>query len=381
MSPLRFAPFIGMLIVWNALCLGDEKGGEASAVTSARSSIQPYVNWLPANSQTLVVSQRLYEVQIPAELDEDASLGTLPLDTLFLERHLTHMFEGEAREVLVDKRIHLWIEGSSRFYFPDFPDEVEHVQTVGVPTHYDGSHILVFDEATPPDTTELFEKLRLQHPEPTSLIPAAERHRIEGHETIAWSSSPPRNRPTGKETPEDSLLIAAALSIRYWIASPQENVLIVATSRDVLAETLRKVKDPDHKAFPASLEEWKHISGEMPTWGMRHLPEEPDPTDKTPLSNLRKKEEGYNVSGLAFEINAEADKAKLTFVNCSPKMLRWAPGIVLGSISSQACFTVGPHGSVLAHLEWSEESPEVARKTRTRLATWLLYYLGHAVMI
>jgi hypothetical protein len=368
------------LVVLPLTCLGDEKEkGPSSSVKSARSEIQPYVDWLPANSQTLVVSQRLF--QIPAERPEDAALDTVSLDAVYLRMHVMHMFEGEAREVLAGKRIRLWIEAASRFYFPEFPDEVEDaVETVGVSTHYDGCHVLVLDEAAAPDTPELFEKLLLQHPEPTSQIPAAKRHVIDGYNAIAYSVSPP-DLNHSRTTPEQKKRIDATLSIRYWIASPVENVLVVATSREVLEETLRKVSNPDQKAFPASLEGWMHITGDMPTWGMRHLPEKPDPFDHTPLTSLRDEEEGYDVSGLTFGIDGEADKAELTFVNCSSKMLVRIQSMIRREFTSLTSTTVGPHHRVLFYLDWSEETPDDARKAGRQFVFWLLYHLGHAAVI
>jgi hypothetical protein len=358
-----------LLLALPLSCFGDEVDAEAPSVKSARSRIEPYINWLPAKSQTLIVSESTYE--IPAELPPDASL---------LQMHLTllRIFEGEARDVLVDKNINLWIEAASRFYFPEFPDEVEDVQTVGMSTHYDGCHILVFDERTPPDTAALFEKLLQQHSEPTSLIPAGERHRIEGYDTIAWSSSPPRKRDTGRETPADTLLINATLSIRYWIASPVENVLVVATTREILAETLRKIQNPDQAAFPAASEEWRYITGEMPTWGIRHFPEEADPSQAT---GLERGAAAGHISGLTVKFDSKADKAVLTFLNCSQDQRRALQSSIPEYTYSEATFTTGPGGSLVAHLDWSKEAPEDELQVERRLGSWVRSILGHAFVI
>lgn len=378
MRPIRLLPIPLFLLLLPLPCLGDESEQEPSSVNSARSQLQPYVDWLPPESQTLVVSQRLH--QIPEKLDEDVSFGTLPLDTLFLERHAMRMFEGDARGVLAGKRIKLWIEAASRFYFPEFPEEVEYVQTVGVPDHYDGCHVLVFDETTPPDTTKLFEKLLRQHPEPRSHIPAASTHRVEGHETIAFSASPPKRNPG--EPPEDRKLTDAALSIRYWIAAPVENVLVVATSRDVLADTLRKVANPDQKAFPATLEEWKHITGDMPLWGMRHFPDEIDATTAT---GLAKQAAAGRISGFTFEIDAKVGKAGMTFLDCSPDLSCRLQLSVVRYISSQALSAEYTQettvGTLLQPLDWSYVPSEEARKIEGSLASMLSMWIGHAVVI
>lgn len=361
-------------------CLGDQKDSEASAVQSTRSSIEPYVNWLPENSQTLVVSQRSY--QIPEQLDEDASFATLPLDTLLLERQLTPMFRGDAREVLAGKRIRLSIEAASRFYFPRVPDEVENFQTVGVSQRYDGCHIFVFDENTPLDAAALFEKLLQQHPEPRSHIPAASRHQIERHDAISWSASPPGKRNTGRETAEETSLIEAALSIRYWIASPKGNVLVVATTRDVLAETLRKVSSPDQNAFPTTLKEWEHLTGRMPTWGMRHYPSERTPED---MSDLRGPKGESRISGFTFEIDPKADKAKLTFLDCSPELscrLRLNVLRYISVNSLDAKYTQETTvGTLVQPLNWSHDPPDEAGRTEGKLASMLIIWLGHAFVI
>lgn len=373
MFPIRFATVVSVLLT-GTLCLGDEPAKEPVVSRGARSQLQPYVDWLPSASESLLVLEEPY--QVPPEPGEDASFRSLSVD-VFREIFLKQMFEGDAREALVGKRIQLWIEASSNFHFPIFPEDVRGVvDTIGVSMHYDGCHVIVFDQMTPPETRRLFAQLLRKHPAPTTLIPAPERHQIEGHEAIAWSTSPP-DRSTPRSTAEQNLVIAAALSIRYWIASPKDNVLIVATSRAVLAETLRKFHEPDQRAFPETLEEWKHVSVEKPVWGMRHYRPEPTPGD---MSDLRD-DEGEGVSGFTFEIDAEADTGELTFLNCSHRTSQSLQRGILAYVYPRWHFTVGPHGRLVSHLDWSTESPDDEIEVEGNLVFWVYVHLGHAVTI
>jgi len=366
MSQARLLTPALLLLALPLHAVGDEKDSEALPPKSARSRIEPYVDWLPWTSETLIVFDQLY--QVPPDPRQRAS---------FHEISLPQMFQGDARNMLAGKLIKLRIEAASGFHYPIFPEEVrDAVSSVGVTFRYDGCHILVFDERTPLDTTALFETLLQQHPEPTSLIPAAARHRIAGYAAIAYSSSPTGRHANSRATPDQRKRIAAALSVRYWIASPMKNVLIVATSRAVLAETLRKVEHPDPTAFPATLEEWQQITGEMPIWGMRHYHTLPRRGD---MSDLR--EEGRRMSGFTFEIDPTADKAELTFLDCNPKMIRSVRYNIVTYVYSDAKFTEGPDGRLVVHLDSSEKAAEDAFDVASDLVGWLVFHLGHAYVI
>ena len=113
------------LTVFGFFLVLPQTGVCAELVVSARSSVQPYIDWLPPDTETLVVLKQPYRMPVSPDLDSKS------LDTIWREIYLARMFSGAARSALVGKQIRLWIEGSCRFRLPHVPDVSEEIPTTG----------------------------------------------------------------------------------------------------------------------------------------------------------------------------------------------------------------------------------------------------------
>ena len=271
------------------------------------------------------------------------------------------------------------IEASSQFRFPEIHEGVGDISTTGWALKYDGCHIFVFDDESPLNTSELFELLLQPDREPNTYVPAPKKHRVEGHDTVEYVTSR-FVRERAREATETQAIakqIDAAVSIHYWIASPSKNVLIVSTTRDFLAESLRKIEQPDQTAFPESLEEWNHLNNDVSVWGLRHFQPKPRLTD---LSDNRRHHD-LTIAGLTFEIDANAGKATLTFLNCNPQAKKWMRSSIESCIHAKTQFRADVDGTLVAEIDWSTEPPEVADRIKLLLCGWLQTCLGHAVVM
>lgn len=341
-----------------------------------RDDIQEYVNWLPASSETLVVLREPYTI-LPRDIKKKTE--SLSFGHWMHEVRLMRMFDNEARALCVDAKINLWIEGAARFRLPSFPEEIrEIVNTTGCRNTYDGCHVVVFDDKAPLDTTALLHHLLDQVPDPESLIPAAKSHIIEGHEAIEFVATHLTESRTkgGRETPESTKKIDLAWSERFWITSPKKNVLVVATTREVLAQTLRKIETPDTKAFPASLPEWKNVDGHSPVFGMRHYMGPPEMLDMSDMRRQGKRK----LSGFSFHVDPDGGAATIAFLNCNELSLRTIRASIEQYAYKRATFR-SEGGSLVARIDWSKEPAEVADKVKSDLAVWLHIYIGHAFVI
>jgi len=341
---------------------------------SPRSQIQAFLDWIPASSETLVVLKRPY--RIPQKLDESTAPA---LDVAFRELHLMNMFETDVREVLVGQTIRHWIEASSRFRLPEFPPEVGQVNLTGCNQKYDGCHVLVFDDEATLDTEELFTRVLKQRDEQERGFVAPKKHRIEGHTTIEYvAGRMARRRSRGsRETPAVTEELDTIWCLRYWITSPVKNVLLVATSRSFLEETLRKIRKPDQTAFPTTLDEWKYLGNLAPIWGMRHFPAQPTLRD---LTDFRRRGT-QTATGFTFEIDPIAKRARLTFLNCNQAAAKNMRSVIQQYVYADTQFSTGPDGMLVARIDWSKEPAGVALRIKAALEFWLQMQLGHAVVI
>ena len=374
MLSVRVTALICAVSVLPSVGLGKDDSKIPTREGSPRSQIQTYLDWIPASSETLVVLERPY--RIPQKPDESTSPA---LDVVFREMHLMNMFETDVREVLAGQTIRHWIEASSRFRLPEFPPEVGQVNLTGCNQKYDGCHVLVFDDEATLDTDELFVRVLRQRDGKGPGVAAPKEHRIEGHRTIEYVVDRAARRRTrgGSETPSDTEKINAVWSSRYWITSPAKNVLLVATSRKFLAETLRKIRKPDQTAFPSTLDEWKYLGNLAPIWGMRHFPAQPTLRD---LTDFRRRGT-QTATGFTFEIDPIAKRARLTFLNCNQEAAENMQSIIHDYVYANTQFNTGPDGMLVAEIDWSKEPADVALRIKGSLAFWLQMQLGHGVVI
>ncbi len=374
MLSVRVTALICAVSVLPSVGLGKDDSKIPLSTASPRSQVQRYLDWIPASSETLVVLEQPY--RIPQKPDESSAPA---LDAAFRELHLMNMFETDVREVLVGQTIRHWIEASSRFRLPEFPPELGQVNLTGCNQKYDGCHVLVFDDEATVDTEELFTRVLKPRDEQQRGFVAPKRHRVEGHTTIEYvAGQMARSRPRGgSETPPDTKELDTIWCLRYWMTSPSKNVLLIATSRSLLAETLRKIKKPDRTAFPTTLAEWKHLGNLTPIWGMRHFPAQPALRD---LTDFRRRGT-QTATGFTFEIDPIAKRARLTFLNCNQAAAENMQSIIHDYVYADTRFNTGSDGTLVARIDWSKEPAGVTLKIQAALEFWLQIQLGHGVVI
>ena len=351
----------------------DDQIARPTADQSVRCRVQPYIDWLPAEAESLIIVRQPY--RIPPTPDKVESTESTPSGIAFHEMYFDGMFDDHVREVLVGHTIDVWIEASTRFRFPKLADDVGHVPLTGWGLKYDGCHVVVFDDQSSLNTDDLFKRLLRDLSEQNPDVPRGVRHQIEQQDTIAYTPSHlygTRVRASG-ETAEVTRKLDAAWSTTYWIASPRKNILLIATSRSFLAETLRKMQNPDRLAFSESLEEWEHLSGNVPIWGMRHFKERAKETD---FSDLRYST-GYDATGIAFEISPDKGSGTIVILNCNPKAIEGMQSIIRDFVSAGTVFTEKDNGTLVAQIDWSEQPPKTAQRIQRLLGSWIQMYFGH----
>ena len=345
---------------------------EADEENERRDSVEQYLNWFPGTGETLLVMQQEYEILAVAK--------TVDVGPTWLESRLSRMFDDDARKILAGSKLELCLESTTRFRFPDFPEEVRGiVNLTGCHYTYDGCHVFVFDKEASPDFAKLFAGLLVKRPGKDSLIPPARRHNIAGHETIEFVASHLfHHRPkAGRETPELGKVIDLAWAERFWITSPEPNILLVATSRDFLESTLSGIEQPNHESFSKDFDEWKTLTGNAPVWGMRHMKSKPvqgDITDPRRLGEL-------DFSGSTFAISPRNQTATLRFLNCNQSFTKSMERSIAAYVDADAQFDADENGTLTARLDWSKLSDDELKNKAQGLAFWLQTHLGYAIII
>ena len=241
-----------------------------------RSSLAPTsyweesLNWLPEDTETVIVAQVPFEIPQPTseQLKFDEAITFLPFGPVLRLRD--EMLYKE----LVGQKVLCAIEGSRRFTAP------RHLGMMP----YQGAHILQFDLAADGALQKAFRICQQKADKNIEL--AGERVAVftEKHESDKWS---------------------------FFVSQPQPGVLICATNQAFLEETLKRIgRKPDRRALPADLPEWKHVDINAHVWAIRHYRKESAEND--PSSPLRPKAAANvpdpDAIGLVFWYRPEIDK-------------------------------------------------------------------------
>jgi hypothetical protein len=203
------------------------------------------LNWLPEDTETLIVAQGPFEIPNPTfeQLKLDEAIRLLPFGPVL-------GFKDEMLyKELVGQKILCSIEGSRRFTAP---------RNLGM-MPYQGAHILQFDLAADGALRKAFHAYQERAEKKIEL--AGERVAVftEKFESDMWS---------------------------FFVSQPQPGVLICATNQAFLEETLKRIgRKPARRALPADLPEWKHVDINARVWAIRHYRKESAVND--PSSPLR----------------------------------------------------------------------------------------------
>jgi hypothetical protein len=209
-------------------------------------TIQTILDWLPADTETLVVCNGPFQLEESNDEDRKA----LPL-AKYLEG-FSYLPLGTPRDgikKLAGQEVAIAVEGARNFRGP---------KQLGM-CLYDGCHVLVFRR----DLGTAGDSLR------KALGSGAIKvKKIAGHDVFCF-----------EEKWEQDLW-------KFFFAQPKPNVLLCATDQGYLTEMLQRMDQGGKKrALPDSLPEWKHVDMNARFWAIRHYgkPREIEHAD-SPLS-------------------------------------------------------------------------------------------------
>jgi hypothetical protein len=227
-----------LVFIWTSFL----KDAEATLLQSAKHdevkakalpTFKGILDWLPPDTETLVVTNGHYKLEFEAE---DSPRATpLPLEKS-LER-LSYLPLGNIRKGVYVKKlagseVALAVEGARKF------------QAGGLGlSPYEGCHVLVFSRINLAG-----DSLRKALSKDSKRV-----QRLDGHEVYCF-----------EEKLEDHLW-------KYYIAMPKPNILLCATDQGYLEEVLhRMVRKVGVRAFPNDIPEWKHVDTTKRFWAIRH---------------------------------------------------------------------------------------------------------------
>jgi hypothetical protein len=262
---------------------------ETRASLAPTSCWEQSLDWLPEDTETVIVAQGPFEIPKPTveQLKLDEAIRLLPFGpALGMQGEMLY-------KELVGQKVLCAVEGSRRFTAP---------RNLGM-MPYQGAHILQFDLAANGALQEAFRVCQEKAEKNIEL--AGERVAVftEKLESDIWS---------------------------FFVSQPQPGVLICATNQAFLEETLKRIgRKPDRRALPADLPEWKHVDINASVWAIRHYRKESAKND--PSSPLRSKAAANvpdpDAIGLVFWYRPEIDKlTRVRYLSGAKNALELATG-------------------------------------------------------
>jgi hypothetical protein len=257
---------LGLLLAMLVLAVSSGPGGSRTAPVPPPPPPPPrwevLLTWLPEDTETLIVAPGPFEIPkrgpapAPVLFDFSKAIRFLPVLPLLL------LHDELLRNELAGQKVLCAVEGSRRFTRPG---------EFGL-MPYEGCHILQFDPASDDTLRKAVQACQKKAKETIEV--AGERVAVftEKRECDPWT---------------------------FFVCRPRPGVLICATNRGYLEETLRRIdRKPGTRALPGDLPEWKHVDVKAPVWGIRHYWKELAAED--PSSPLHPDGDDPAAVGLAF---------------------------------------------------------------------------------
>jgi hypothetical protein len=264
------AVLIVVSVVWlGSRAAGDEKGNFAKIEPigpPAALTVNRILEWLPANTETLIVARGPYQVEaVDPDQVKDAPLAKLlkmwPMSLLTIR-------EGVFQKLLVGQSVSLAVEGSRRFRGP---------KELGM-MPYEGCQIISFRQNLGPAGDRFMDALRK----------TSKAQQIEGIEVIAFDEKMEKD---------------------IWhilFARPSPEVLLCATDVSYLAEVFRRMRQREEpRALPPDLREWRQVDTHARFWAIRHF--------KRPVGMLRDLTSPFHPIGAGGPNQPDEDAIGLTF--------------------------------------------------------------------
>jgi len=273
------------LMVFSSIALCGQASSRVEA-DRAPEDLTRFMSWLPADTETIRVARGPFV--LASTLEESEAKGRAISD-----KELTRNFEeltlallgfndGLLSKRLEGKRINFALEGARHFRPPAGLGEMP----------YEGCAIAVFSDNLRNEISSFVQDARKS---------ALRVERIEDHDVSVFREKREQDTWT------------------TFVAFPDENVILVASDRNYLAEVLaRLVGKVGPRALPNDLPEWKYVNANARFWGLRHYDKSQTQADPSSPYGGRKSANfpDEQAVGLAFAFDPESGRsATITYLS------------------------------------------------------------------
>ena len=229
----------------------------ASLATPPPATVDTVLDWLPADTETVIAAERPFVVPQVEVLDSNA-VGVAQGFTLGL---LTAAEKGRVLHTTQGLRIRFSLLAGRKFGWRN--DDKDGLVS------YQGCAAYAFEK-----------------PLPSALIARSAEETVLGHPT--WVSKGSQNESEYQYT--------------YRVAQPRPDLLLICNDRDFFTEILaRMAAKPNRQALPETLPEWKHVDRLAPLWGVRHFDAHPAKRDDTNPANFEEGKGDKEALGIAMQ--------------------------------------------------------------------------------
>lgn len=240
MKSLKLAILVALL-----LSLPEEMS--ATSEVAVKADVKKALQWFPADTETIAVARGFTLRPSPSEEDGEAVVRPL-LDSIQWITAFGFYSVQEAKSVdfFQDLRVRVGIQGARKFRI---------TKGFGM-VLFDGASILFIEEGQKEERDRMLSEIARS---------ASEVLEIEGVKVLRFE----------EEMEEDIW--------SFYLASPDEETLIMATNEVYLNQTLSNRKNPSEtRALPQSLPEWQFVDSSAPFWAIHHFSQVE--VDKNPTS-------------------------------------------------------------------------------------------------
>lgn len=254
--------------------------------------IDAVLSWLPADTETITVANGPFwmsNFQLSDEQQKVLSRENLEKQFQALTLSLFNLKGSLVERHFERQKVILAVEGSRHFRSPQGLGELP----------YEGCAIAVFADDQSDRSAALLADVSKG---------ALRIEEIEGQKVATF-----------QERMEQDLWTV-------FVATPKKNVVLVATDRDYLRETLARIKSHiGARALSDSLPEWKYIVKQSEFWGLRHFDKSPaakvDPT--SPFGGRKSANiPDEQAVGLSFSFDpAKNQSATITYLSNGPTLV------------------------------------------------------------
>jgi hypothetical protein len=331
----------------------DSKQTGSDIRVTARTQAEPYIDWLPEESETLTVLHSPYRIPV-----EYPTHNVRSFSVRMNENMMGVVFAGPLRQLLAGKTVTMSIEAACRFRVPQVDPPI-------TPLIYDGCCIFVFDRESRLNDSRILDSLEesgVRRGRPRR----ARRHTIENQTVLEYLPKNAEQFPRG---------------FSYWVSLPSPGVLIIATENTFISTVLKRINNPEKLAFPDRLEEWGHIGADARKWGIRHFGASIGETDVSDPRRPWGNDPEAHATGIALQINTHAQRAHIAVLGCDELMIRRLSFGIRNAVHQDALSEVMPNGLLRIDIDWSAEPPDQMKRVEGRLSGWLQNILGYAVVI